>query len=426
MTQNSRLPWSPGILASRPWALSLIALGAAACLGETTLVIPPKAPPTTITLSFKADSDDLATATALGWADGIPGVAVTVTPEDTTLGPPRQFQSSDAGVVMLGELAGGRYVVDGERWLTDAERAQLLVGDDVVGFVTRLSLNTASTAANVSTEMAASRRRGVVFSEWKGEPLFTPQEGTYFGSEYVRLYNNADTTIYLDGLIIGDGLAWQFDYPNFPCSRYTPYVLDPGGIWSHLFYEFPGRGKDYPLSPGETAVLATDAIDHRPLFSEGLDLRGADFEFYEGGGDVDNPDVPNLVDVGTWSDPTGHGLIWSALANVAFLARPFDLASTPTAFISESAWRRIPAAALLDVMAVKTTYQSGYPECSWLVDPNFDRDAVRLAGSRPEDDLLAYRRREVPFSMGGRPVLQHTRTSAWDFTLVTRAPFARP
>jgi hypothetical protein len=32
----------------------------------------------------------------------------------------------------------------------------------------------------------------------------------------------------------------------------------------------------------------------------------------------------------------------------------------------------------------------------------------------------------VPFTIGGRPVLQYTRTSAWDFTVAPRDPFAVP
>jgi hypothetical protein len=77
-------------------------------------------------------------------------------------------------------------------------------------------------------------------------------------------------------------------------------------------------------------------------------------------------------------------------------------------------------------MAMKTTYRSAYPECASLVHPRFDRQAVQLFGARPEDGLLAYRRLRLPFAIGGRPVLQHTRTSRWDFTVAPRDPFAKP
>ncbi len=407
--------------------LPMATLGSGACVGETDLVTPPRDSVTTVTLEFRADTEDLATATALGWAAGIPGVAVTLAPEDSANGAPQRLQGSATGTLTLDRLAGGRYVVDAVRWLTEEERARLPLGDDAVGFVARVSLITASAPARMPVGLVASRRRGIVISEFKGDPIQAAGTEGYSFSGYLRLYNNADTTIYLDGLIIGSGLASQFDLTNFPCSLYLPYAHDPLGVWAHWFYQLPGRGTDHPLAPGEAAVLATDAIDHRPLYPLGLDLRQATFEFYGGPADVDNPEVPNAADVGVRSPPQGHGLVWSSLGKVAFVALPFSLTTIQTQiFGGAGAWGRIPGNAVLDVMAMKTTYQSAYPECKWLVHPSFDRQAVKLLGAAFVDDTRAYRRLQLPFTIGGRPVLQHTRTSAWDFTVAPRDPFARP
>jgi hypothetical protein len=419
---------SSTLLRCRRFLFSLAALGAGACLSGTELVSPPRIPPATITLEFQADSADLATVTALGWAAGVPGIVVTVAPEDSGQGAPRQLEGSDSGTVTLDQLAGGLYVVDAVRWLTDAERALLPAGDDAVGFVARVRLHTASASARMPVRLVASRRRGIVISEWKGDAIQAPNTEGYFFSGFLRLYNNVDTTVYLDGLIVGSGLASQYDYPNFPCSGYLTYALDPLGVWANWFHQLPGRGTDHPLPPGETAVLATDAIDHRPLYPIGLDLSQAHFEFYAGGGDVDNPEVPNAVDVGLRPNPLGHGLFWSILGKVVWVARSFDLATMQTQIIPGGAvWGRIPANALLDVMAIKTAWQgSQYPECPWLVHPSFDQQAVQLLGGPVADDTLAYRRRRLPFSIDGWPVLQHTRASAWDFTVAPRDPFARP
>jgi hypothetical protein len=274
--------------------------------------------------------------------------------------------------------------------------------------------------------MVGSRRHGIMISEWKGDQVQAANHETYSYTGYLRLYNNTDTTIYLDGFVVGSGLAAQFNYPNYPCSLYLPYAFDPSGIWANWFQQLPGRGTDYPLPPGGTAVLATDAIDHRPLYPIGLDLRQANFEFYAGAADVDNPDVPNALDIGVRATPGGHGLLWAGLGNVAFIARPLDPSALHTEFFGNGTWARIPAAALLDVMAMKTTYKSGYTECSWLVHPRFDRQPVQLLGRPLVDDTLAYRRRQLPFTIVGRPVLQYTRTSAWDFTVKSRHPFAVP
>jgi hypothetical protein len=266
-----------------------------------------------------------------------------------------------------------------------------------------------------------------VISEIKPEPLFITGIGTYYYSEYLRLYNNGDSTVYLDGMIIGSGRAYPFDFPTFGCAANRPYSEDPAGIWSASFSRMPGTGSQYPLGPGQTAVVAMDAIDHRPLFPEGLDLREADFEFYGGEGDVDNPSVPDIPDVGH-PVALGHGLAFDALANVIFLALPLDIANLARTTIAGAGlqWMRIPTERIIDVMTTRSTYKAGYPECERITMPRFDREPVKLLGTAQRDDSLSYRRLEAPVSVGGQPVLQHTRWSALDFTATQRTPFARP
>ena len=58
---------------------------------------------------------------------------------------------------------------------------------------------------------------------------------------------------------------------------------------------FPGSGTDYPLAPGHAALVAKEAIDHSAISPWQPDLSHADFEWPVG---VNNPDVPNLQDIG--------------------------------------------------------------------------------------------------------------------------------
>lgn len=407
------------------WIVAAIAGG---CLNGLELTSPPQQPAITVTLKFVPDAEEQGTAEALGWSDGIPDVFVIVSSADSANVPLREIQTSDDGLLVLEQLPGGRYVIDAVRWLSDDERARLPADDDAVGFLLRIEFQTASTEPQVPMRMVASRRRGLVISEFKGDELHTPgTPGSYPYSVYVRLYNNSDTTMHLDKLIIGRALASQFDNENFPCSLYLPYARDRSGIWAGHFHQLPGSGRDYPLSPGSSATLAMDAIDHRPLYPGALDLRNADFEFFSGSSDVDNPDVPNALDVGVRSNPLGHGLKWSVLAKVAFVALPFDLSTMEKrVFGGTGAWGRIPAHAVLEVIAIKTTWQSGRAECDVLVDRSFDRKEVQILGASPQDGFLAYRRKTVPFTIGGQTVLQHTRTSSMDLVSSPLAPFASP
>ena len=198
----------------------VVVLGIAACGSQTDLATPPPPPPSSLVLQLKPDAEDLSTAAALGWTNGIPAAEVRLEPIAPTLGPPRSFQSAADGTVGLESLPAGRYEVSARRWLTVAERSQLPAGDDGIGFVSKSEISTPSSFL-LELRVPASRRRALVLSEWAGLPLDDPAHpGTdaYYFSAYLRLYNNADTTVYLDGLILGRAWAAQFDYPTQPCT----------------------------------------------------------------------------------------------------------------------------------------------------------------------------------------------------------------
>jgi hypothetical protein len=399
-----------------------LALFLAGCLGKTDLLVLPPPPPASLEFRFLAE--DAATAASLGWSQGVPDVEVTLTPADTTLAP-LHLRSNPDGTLNAEDIPGGNYGLYAVRWLSEEERGRLAPGDDAVGFLTKTLLATESSSGPIY--LTSSRRQGIVISEIKPEPLFLRGIGTYTYSWYLRLYNNGDSTVYLDGLIIAKGLAVNGDYPLFGCADGRPYTEDPVGIWSLLFSQFPGTGSQYPLAPGQTTVVAMDAIDHRPLFPEGLDLREADFEFYGGAGDVDNPSVPNVPDAGD-PLPFGHGLTIQGNGIVIVLSLPVNVASLPRADVYNDArqWIRFPRDRIIETATIRSTYKLSYPECQRLVLPGYDREPVRLLGAAQRDDSLAYRRLELPFTIGGQPILQHTRWSALDFVVRQRAPFAVP
>jgi hypothetical protein len=99
--------------------------------------------------------------------------------------------------------------------------------------------------------------------------------GTDDHNEYIELYNGRIQTVYLDGAIITD-----------ECGL----ISGTEGV-----YQFPGvvGGTDYPVYGYQFVLIAVDAIDDG-VFPE---LSGADWEFYQGASDNDNPSVPNLVRV---------------------------------------------------------------------------------------------------------------------------------
>ena len=126
----------------------------------------------------------------------------------------------------------------------------------------------------------------IVFSEiYASGP---PGAGLYFFDRYIEFFNQTDSTLYLDGLVVARVYASAFLGLNF--------IDDPEFIHSKTVWKFPGTGTDYPIEPGQFIICAVDAIDHRVNAPESFDHRGADFEFYKPDApDIDNPNVPNMI-----------------------------------------------------------------------------------------------------------------------------------
>jgi hypothetical protein len=121
----------------------------------------------------------------------------------------------------------------------------------------------------------------------------------YFYDLFVELYNSSDSVKYVDGMQI------------MRVSGTNEGTFGPGADWYQngkmqgvtYIYKFPGRAgeKNYPFNPKQFLVLAGDAVDHRKVLSNSIDLSNANWEFYNQymAADIDNPNVPNLTNLRT-------------------------------------------------------------------------------------------------------------------------------
>jgi len=364
-------------------------------------------------------------ARELGWSAGIPGAEVTVSPAnaDTAAGPPiAVLQTDGSGTATVPDLPDGNYLVEARRLLSAAEAAKLPPNEDVVGFMTHEVVERGS----VTVLTPASHRRSLVISEWSfnGEYDRANKWGDYHFGGYLELANNSDTTVYLDGLVVGMAYAQSSNYAQVSCADAESLSNDPDGVWARQFDSLPGTGHTYPLAPGETAVIATDAIDHSALWPGALDLSGADFEFV-GTADADNPAVPNTIDIGLGSDLQGHGLIpWNGGGVVVFVALPLDVAPLPRQrILNGNEYARVPRTRILDVVAL---LHPGPIICPHLVHNNFNRDPARMMSDDYSDVITSVNRKVAYTRADGRKILQHTRTSNTDFVRGPRTPGQLP
>lgn len=114
---------------------------------------------------------------------------------------------------------------------------------------------------------------------------------SYFRDQFYEIYNNSSTVQYLDGVYFANL------YPS-KSTRNLP-VWDGGTdnevCYAERVWKFPGNGTDYPLQPGESAVIAQFAANHQlDIYNPNspVDCSHAEFEF-----NMDNtrfPDQPAI------------------------------------------------------------------------------------------------------------------------------------
>lgn len=368
-----------------------------------------------LTLRFQMPEEDVGVYRALAWADGfVPGVQVTIHRDGST-DSLLTAVSDSTGLVRFERILTGTYTISGFRALDSGEAARLAVADqdiDALAGGDRVGVSAPSTTAVIA--LPAGRRGSLVISEYWFPPALTASSIYPFGG-FVEVYNNSDTTIYLDGKLLGEGrVALTFGSSTWPCTVNATFRNDSLGLWVAIFYRFPGSGYDYPLSPGQAVIVATDAVDHRVVNAAAEDLSGADFEFI-GLGDVDNPSVPNMSDVSLWEPALGHGLFFSSAHAHPFVGDNVDLAALTRSvmcYLNCGTVLRIPRAAVLDIavfLSSTTSFERCYPQ----VHSSLDRQPGFLpAGDSPVQSIQRKVFRVLP---DGRRVLLRTRTTSRDF-----------
>lgn len=138
---------------------------------------------------------------------------------------------------------------------------------------------------------------GFVIKELYTSGSRTPEGESYGADKFVEIYNNSDSVLYSDGLCFGV-VHSTTTYQPTPWVDEEGNLLDRIPLWSFVSI-IPGSGKDYPIPPGESIVIALSGINHRDDPNgnpNSIDLSMANWEFYvEDGKYVDAPGVPNIL-----------------------------------------------------------------------------------------------------------------------------------
>lgn len=271
---------------------------------------------------------------------------------------------------------------------------------------------------------AIALKGGLVFKEIYYTGSKTPEGGRYYSDQFHEIYNNSDETIYLDGLCIG--LLEPFGF------RASPWVDENGKLMSKLPLKFyvwyiPGNGKDNPLEPRKSIIIAQDGINHRtdPQGNPNspVNLGNADWETYcgniNGGKDADSPGVPNLEMMFTtttslydWLHSVfGAGVIIFRLPEgtnpVQWAQNPENLSTKPGS-TSDTKYLMVPSEYVIDaVEAVRVEENKRYKR----IPDELDAGKVWCSGTYVSESI----RRKVKKIIDGKVIYQDTNNSSNDF-----------
>lgn len=284
--------------------------------------------------------------------------------------------------------------------------------------------------------------------------------GASFRDQFIEIYNNSDSIQYADSLYLAEAygannssttyvyqpISRQYDWSR---SYRMPQDIDANGdyVYAHLIIQLPGSGKQYPILPGKSMVVASTAANHQSPYLGAdavaisvknpnltVDLSQADFEAYFApylgsskplASDIDNPNVPNvrIVNRGSASDmimnqagqrswilfhDQGMGPVskWKGYAPPYADGRVSGAAD----------YMQIPISNILDGVELQSATSTQYPK---RFSAKIDAGAVAVDGGVRSSNSVIRKTKAV---IQGRRVLQDSNNSSDDFVSIKANP----
>jgi hypothetical protein len=287
------------------------------------------------------------------------------------------------------------------------------------GVLTNVLLNKETTAP--MQLVLAKNTGGFVFKEIYFAGSKTSDAKTYYSDQFHEIYNNTNETLYADGLCIGI-LEQTSTNPNV-------WVNTDGSFMDKLPVTFqgwivPGTGKEHPVAPGKSILIAQDGIDHKtdpngnPLSP--VNLAKAEWETYMAvsGKDTDTPGVPNLImmytTITTMNDWL-HSVFGSAVilfrlpvAWETYVADPANFRTKPGS-TSSTQYLMIPKSYVIDAVEI---VQADETKRNKRLHTELDAGYTYLDGGTYCSKSI---RRKAKLVIEGRVIYKDTNNSTVDF-----------
>lgn len=333
--------------------------------------------------------------------------------KNTITGNIADYISDANGDVNLSSVLPGVYTVSVSRTLSPAE-AEILTGTGAEVFLngTISPLRITAETNSATVQLRGGTVGGFVFKEY----YYTGSPSAYFYDLFMEIYNNSTDTLYADSICMGNTKV------NASAGTVHNFIDSTHGVYLQHVWMVPGSGKDYPIAPGKSFVIAMDGINHKtdplgnPNSPVNLGPGIADFETYYPytNRDADAADVPNLIHVYA-STTAGFDWLPGVFGHGIIIFKHPDPAGLPTftepRTSSTTRYIRIPVANVLDGIdcVANTTITPDKKRLPVAVDAGM----TTVGASYNKKSV----RRKIKTVIDGRKILVDTNNSTTDFEI---------
>ncbi|RZK19001.1 MAG: DUF4876 domain-containing protein [Pedobacter sp.] len=403
----------------------------------------------TFQLSFDANTKDLGLA--------FTNTEITLTNKmDGTI---NKAKADKDGKVVFGSIAPGNYSAVASLTVKAADYSSITgsyTAQDIV-FNGSLEASVTSTSGNLAITLKSG-----TLGNWVIKQVYyggsSASNGAVFRDQFIEVFNNSNEVLYADSLYIA--LVYGKN-TRVSSVDVTQSIYQSNGqlnwasaigmnsskpnedfIYLKSILMIPGTGKQYPVQPGNSIIIAQNAQNHKGAYTgtDGktitvknpeltIDLSKADFETYYGdvpginqlASDSDNPIVPNVKVLMTDDRDmilNSNGYEAIAIFKIDDAAKLAAFPSPETKAVSSATiyYKQLPNNLVIDAVDIANTTASSraakrIPDA---LDAGF---TFTLGGSYSSQSVI----RKTSTTAGGRRILKDTNNSTADFDYLTIA-----
>lgn len=363
------------------------------------------------------------------------------------------------GIAKFESIIPGSYTVVSSLTISAANYTAITgsyTEEDVV-FNANLSQVINNTSGNLDLTLKSGR-----IGDWLLKQIYyggsNITDGAVFRDQFIEIYNNSNAVMYADslyiGLVVGVGnTTSDISKPWFLSSGQYDWTKAIGMsnskanddfVYVTTILRIPGTGKQYPIEPGTSFILAQNALNHKTPYTSNagkeisvknpaltIDLSQANFETYYGdlpgisilASDLDNPQVPNvkveyrISDRDMILDNNGREAIVLFKTNqdpATFLKYPTP--DVQTATVSTNYYPQIPTSIIIDGVEIAYTLET--KRVPHRLPSSLDAGFTFTPGGPYSSQSVI---RKTSKTVNGRRILKDSNNSAEDFDHLTMA-----